>query len=205
MGYDIKLVTLSSVKKCLVKNNKNIIDISSYRQDFKENEETYLSYNFNKFRDIWYPITSFGKTSENFANDLRKASEFLIKKKVIPEIPKELFSNIQFDGWSTDIRVFHWNIKRLLKICKDNPRCLVLADVDHFIHITEKDLCYDNYVLENTPPPIVEYFHHPLNGNMLVDTFEKARQIVIFLKGENNELYKVWEILAWKLQGSPHI
>jgi hypothetical protein len=40
---------------------------------------------------------------------------------------------------------------------------------------------------------------------MLVDTFEKARQIAIFFKGENNELYKVWEILAWKLQSNPRI
>ena len=215
MGYDITLVTLSSVKRWLDKNNKTISDIPSYCQDFKESEETYLSYNFSKFSDIWYARTSFGKTSEEFANDLRKASAFLTEKRVIPEIPKGLFEIVEFngnikkqpfDGWSTDIRVFHWHIKRLLKICEDNPKCLVLADISHSIHITEEDLYEDEEDDgENETPTFITYYRHPVKGNMKVDTFEKASEIAIISKRNNDPRWKAWEELAWKLPGAPSI
>jgi hypothetical protein len=142
MGYDITLISLYDIAQFL-KNGKSINDIQD--NVFDEQELTYLSYNFSKFSEIWFARNSFGKTTEEFANDLRKASEKLNEQKVSAEIPKGFYETtkkkqVPYDDWTPDIRVFHWHIKRLLKICEDKPGCLVLADIGHSIKITKKDL-----------------------------------------------------------------
>lgn len=95
-----------------------------------------------------------------------------------------------------------------MKICEDNPRCLVLADISHSIHITEEDLYNDKDKgndNENETPTFITYYRHPLKGNMKVDTFEKASEIAIISKRNNDPRWKAWEELAWKLPGAPSI
>ena len=163
--------------------------------NLNEQESTYLSYNFSKFSDIWYACESFGKTSNAFADDLREASRKLTEKKVIAEIPSGIreittrygeTKQVPYDGWTPDIRVFHWHIKRLLKVCEDNPGCLVIADIEHSIHITEEDIksCDECKVKES--PAFVTYYRHPLKGNMKIDTFEKACEIAMIAKKNND-------------------
>jgi hypothetical protein len=58
-----------------------------YFEDIEEDEGSYLSYNFGCFSDIWYERESFGKTTEDFAKDLRAASKELTENKISAEIP----------------------------------------------------------------------------------------------------------------------
>lgn len=215
MGYDITLVSLYDIAEWLRDNGKTIEDIEYFEvRDMDEQESTYLSYNFSKFSEIWYARNSFGKTSEEFANDLREASKKLTEQKVVAEIPSGFRETITqsgekkqvpYDGWTPDSRVFHWHIKRLLKICEDNPGCVVLADIDHGIHITEEELKNCDKIKVKEQPHFVTYYRHPLKGNVKVDTFEKACEIAMIAKKNQDERWIMWEELAWCLPGAPRI
>lgn len=210
MGYDIKFVSISEVIAWTKRTGKPLNELKYY-VDVDENAEDYLSYNFGRhFRDIWLAHESFGKTTEKFAEDLRAASKKLTEDNISAEIPKGIYeiTGKPFDGWSSDIRVFHCHIKRLLKLCEENPACIVLADIDHGIYITEEDIknAEDSFSEKKKEPlPFVAYFRHPLNGNMKVDTFGKACEIAIITKQNGDERYEMWEELAWKLPGAPSV
>jgi hypothetical protein len=213
MGYDITLILLSEIANI---ENKDEMLLYNVISKLPEQESTYLSYNFSKFKNIWYACDSFGKTSEEFANDLRTASQKLTNMNIIAEIPKELqkFETIHgeikmmpFDGWTPDIRVFYYHIKRLLKICEDNPHCIVIADIEHSIYVTiDEILSFSNVVrpVRNTET-FITYYRHPIKGNMKVDTFEKACEIAQIAKKMNDTMYIHWEELAWQLPGAPSI
>lgn len=207
MGYDIKFVSISEVIAWMKRTGKSLTELE-YFEDIEEDEGSYLSYNFGCFSDIWYERESFGKTTEDFAKDLRAASKELTENKISAEIPGGIFEKTgkPFDGWSSDLRVFHWHIKRLLKLCEDNPACIVLADIGHDIYVTEEELKDTKSVPKKKKPlPFVTYFRHPLKGTVKVDTFEKACEISIITKQGGDECWKIWEELAWKLPGAPSV
>lgn len=211
MGYDISFVPIYRVSNWVTKTGKNPDEMcyNDYSK-FEENECTYLSYNFAIFRKLWFARDNFGKTSEEFAKRLREASKELTKRKISDKIPSGIYEKTgePFDGYSSDIRVFHYHIKRLIKVCEDNPKCVVFADIVHDVHITKEDLDYDEEDDDGTDEEkesFHTYFRHPLKGNMRVDTFEKACEVSVILKKSGDIRWEFWEDFAWKLPGAPVI
>ena len=102
MGYDITFVPIYEVSNWITKTGKNPDEMcyDDYSK-FEENECTYLSYNFAIFRELWFARDNFGKTSEEFAESLRKASRELTKKKISDKIPSGIYEETgePFDAW----------------------------------------------------------------------------------------------------------
>lgn len=214
MGYDIKFVPFRVVSNWLTETGKELKEmyINDYLK-FPADGYTSLSYNFGIFSDFWDAYDNFGKTSKEFAESLRKASRELTNRNISDKIPSGICEKTgePFDTCTSDIRVFHNNIMRLIEVCEDNPRCVVFADTDHDMHISREDLDYDEDN-ENDDDETDEekesfhvYFCHPLKGNMIVDRFEKACEVSMILKKSGDVRWKSWEDLAWKLPGAPVI
>ena len=111
MGFDIAFITIREAKRVAKATGKTFKELDYF--DFNFNECTsYLSYNFSVFHEIWYARDSFGKTSEEFADDLREASVRLTNWRVDAIVPDGLWENPKtgkkekYTAWTPELRVF---------------------------------------------------------------------------------------------------
>lgn len=214
MGYDIELIRLSQVAGVLPEDKKTTSEgvlgcDTTALQGLPVQAESYLSYNFYCFNNYWALRDQLGKRSEEVAKSLVEALARLDKDSVVAEIPNEscLCNGVMkpMDGWTPDIRVFAYHLKRLHTLCHENPKCLVIADIYWDWQITEKDLQDDDEVDDTISEPApVTYYRHPIDGTIKVDTFAKAADIYARASLARDPRAPQWLEIAKQLPGAPH-
>jgi hypothetical protein len=193
---------------------EDLDDVNSYYllSSIEEVEQTYLSYNFGKFSHIWYLRDWLGGTSDDMAEALRAALIRMSKDGVMPCIPDEIWERTEFDGkivrekmngWTPDLRVFAYHLKRLKQICEDNPQCLVTADIDWDWQIELEDLPDPAKESDKPGPQFVAYYRHPIKGQMKIDTFAKASEIYTLAVLNKDPRAPQWLELAQSMPDAP--
>lgn len=133
MGYDIKLIKTGLFLRLYVIDGKfKYPNYDVERPDAEE--ETYLPYNFNRepIENYWVPRSCFGHLTDTTIPILQKVANRLFNEGIAFDIPAGC------DGWTCQgpqgLIMFHYHVRRLLQLFKDNPGCVILADVDHGIY-----------------------------------------------------------------------
>jgi hypothetical protein len=192
MGYGIELKSCS--RTCSSECACYIVD------------ESYLPYNFAKFKHYWYIGDSYGHTCYVVAKQLKRTIATLEEENVSDQIPDGC------DGWSSEIEVFHYHLKRLLKFVEPHKKLRFFTDSKFYYEdIGESgdetgsesddetgDESKDDTNDHNSIPEI--YFRHPIKGHMKVDTFEKASEIYTIMSIADDPLANSWLRIAKILQ-----
>jgi hypothetical protein len=104
MGYDIYIKQCSSIHCKLPDCSHTIID------------ESYISYNFNKFRNYWSVTENLHSHTGSFiSSSLHSALEKLSKEGIHPHIKKSE------DGWTPSKNVFAFHLLKLKTLAEKYP------------------------------------------------------------------------------------
>lgn len=181
MGYDIYIKECSTPLQSVCK---------SHICKHKTVDETYLSYNFNKFKSYWSVEHNL---HQHRGKTILKSLEHVISRINIPPVLKS-----GQDYWTASLNVFVYHLHRFKTLCEKYPNHRFYADCMDNENVTDTDSVYDfsqpdfedEYFTVNA-----EYIYtHPEKGHMVVDTFEKAAEVYVWTllneqKGYNTEFW----------------
>jgi hypothetical protein len=222
MGYGIIYVPLSLVRRRVnaVEKDGDVEQEDPYYEFSDQAEgESYLSYNFSKFKQYAYLPDIAGQTTEVIAEQLSDVLKVLLEQKHYPEIPSEtcevkdndgVTHTKPMDGWTPDIRVFAYHVKRLISECQKYKKCVMLLDYTHSLKLTEEDLVEEEdqevdaseLKLEREHLPEI-YYRHPIKGNVRVDNFALCTEIYVMARSKDDPRASQWYDLCWTMPDAP--
>ena len=181
--------------------------------------ESYLSYNFSKFKQYVYLPDIAGQTTEVIAKQLDDILETLTDQGYRAEIPQETWEvksadgktrTQPMDGWTPDIRVFTYHIKRIRDECRRYKNCVMLLDYEHPLRLTEEQLdASDTEQEEETEETEAKemvpeiYYRHPIKGTVRVDNFALCTEINVIARSKNDSRAQHWYDLCWQMPDAP--
>lgn len=222
MGYAIIYVPLRIIRKRV---NAVELDGAVEQEDpyseFNDQSvgESYLSYNFSKFKQYAYLPDIAGQTTEVIAEQLADVLKILLEQSHKPEIPNETWETKNndgkmvtkpMDGWTPDIRVFAYHVQRLMGECQQYKKCVMLLDYDHSLKLTEDELRDSSseeidpteLKLEREHLPEI-YYRHPIKGNVRVDNFALCTEIYVMARSKDDPRASQWYDLCWTMPDAP--
>lgn len=171
MGYDIYIKCCSIPFKDICKTQNclhNIVD------------ETYLSYNFNIFRDYWH-ITQIHK---HRGKTISKQIEIILKNLETEGITSQI--NKGEDGWTATKNVFAYHLTRIKNMAQKYPFHRFYIDCyNNDYSDTESVYSFDDEydIIDN----IYHKFTYPSGNIIHVNNFEKASQIYTMICIDDNK------------------
>lgn len=148
MGYDINYIPIEEVEGYTTSDEIMQDDKFSYYGS------SYLSYNFSnkaltgeEFKDYFYLPDIAGQRVEKIASILKSVLKKLKKEGHEAYIPNETWKSTWdevttvklMDGWTPDMRVYTYHVKRLIQECENNPNTVMVLDYSHPIRINEDE------------------------------------------------------------------
>lgn len=116
MGHDIYL------KNCPRPVSGNCKSGASCSDEHITHDESYISFNFTKYKEYWHVSQGHGHSGRVVAIQLRNVIQRLSDACIDASIPDG------GDGWTSTIEVFHYHIKRLLTFVEQYPDTTFLSD-----------------------------------------------------------------------------
>jgi hypothetical protein len=170
-------------------------------------EEDYISFNHSVNSDIWHVSMAHGHSGRVVSNQLERAIKQMTDGGIVPGM--HLGITFISEGWSETPGVFLVHLFRIKAMTDRNPELTFLSDPYWSIKSDPNDSEYndDDYAYDKTPDVVqtgpVTYYKHPTKGNIKVDNFSTASEILSIMTINEDSRVPNWIYISNQMHDAP--